>query len=553
MVRSIEQIAAVAARKLANAKHINKQKGLTGYIDPETGVLNKNPRVNLPPNKIWVRVGAIDADDPGRMQIPVWNIFPRVTTRRANRWVWIDKDPAGEWEVVSAPNAEADEQEGGAASATYPSADPPPPELNLQTNKTRNLYELQPYSAGGLTLRVRPGWVGDKYWDDTTTLDLSADQTATSDKKALIVGYFDTSGAALTLKTVTGIDYPLTQTLDAVTRAEITSLLAALTVNHAPVFALLLSDSATSFSVSDVMHFEEIRQLSNNERVSSKGISPLTTKGDLYTYSTEDARLPVGANGQVLTANSAQATGLEWANPGALTGVISITRGNYAGLPASGSNTGDTYFVTDAPYTLVWDGSAWKARSSDYEVVVPTALASGATWVNQGTASVDTSTGAYYLVSSTTNSQINLQAWTAPATPYSKIFGLKPLPSPTSGSTVYVGWRQSSDGKLVGFGLQVGNGNVARLVVDKWSNATTFSAGYSVGAEEAGHLVAPILWLKIEDDGTNRKCYYGYDRSHFIEHHSVGRTDFLTGDEFFVGLRQQGGTQRSAVLVVSYE
>lgn len=40
--------------------------------------------------------------------------------------------------------------------------------------------------------------------------------------------------------------------------------------------------------------------------------SPLTTKGDLYTYSTQNARLPVGTNGQILSANSATTTGLEW-------------------------------------------------------------------------------------------------------------------------------------------------------------------------------------------------------------------------------------------------
>lgn len=42
------------------------------------------------------------------------------------------------------------------------------------------------------------------------------------------------------------------------------------------------------------------------------GSSPLTTKGDIYTYSTTDARLGVGTNGQVLTADSAEATGLKW-------------------------------------------------------------------------------------------------------------------------------------------------------------------------------------------------------------------------------------------------
>jgi len=41
--------------------------------------------------------------------------------------------------------------------------------------------------------------------------------------------------------------------------------------------------------------------------------SPLTTKGDLYTYDTDNARLPVGTNNHVLMADSATATGLKYA------------------------------------------------------------------------------------------------------------------------------------------------------------------------------------------------------------------------------------------------
>jgi hypothetical protein len=44
-------------------------------------------------------------------------------------------------------------------------------------------------------------------------------------------------------------------------------------------------------------------------------VTPLTTKGDLFTFTTVDARIGVGANGTVLTAASGEATGLQWATP----------------------------------------------------------------------------------------------------------------------------------------------------------------------------------------------------------------------------------------------
>ena len=63
------------------------------------------------------------------------------------------------------------------------------------------------------------------------------------------------------------------------------------------------------------------------------GASPLTTKGDLYTYSTVDARLPVGANGTILTADSTATTGNKWTTA---TYPNTATTGDL--LYASGSN-----------------------------------------------------------------------------------------------------------------------------------------------------------------------------------------------------------------------
>jgi hypothetical protein len=46
------------------------------------------------------------------------------------------------------------------------------------------------------------------------------------------------------------------------------------------------------------------------------GVSPLTTKGDLYTHdATDDVRLPVGSDGQVLLADSTQVAGVRWGDP----------------------------------------------------------------------------------------------------------------------------------------------------------------------------------------------------------------------------------------------
>jgi hypothetical protein len=59
-----------------------------------------------------------------------------------------------------------------------------------------------------------------------------------------------------------------------------------------------------------------IANTSNPHSVTIAQVSPLTTKGDVLTYSTVNARLGVGTNGHVLTADSGETTGLKWAAAG---------------------------------------------------------------------------------------------------------------------------------------------------------------------------------------------------------------------------------------------
>lgn len=65
---------------------------------------------------------------------------------------------------------------------------------------------------------------------------------------------------------------------------------------------------------------------------------PLTTKGDLFTFSTIPTRLGVGSNDQVLIADSSTATGLKWGS--------AATADNYQLINAGGTATTGAATIT---------------------------------------------------------------------------------------------------------------------------------------------------------------------------------------------------------------
>jgi hypothetical protein len=80
--------------------------------------------------------------------------------------------------------------------------------------------------------------------------------------------------------------------------------------------------------------------------------TPLTTKGDLFTFSTVDARLGVGTNGQTLVADSTASTGLKWATTAA-SGMTLISRQSFSNVATTTTTFDGVITSTYNTYLLV--------------------------------------------------------------------------------------------------------------------------------------------------------------------------------------------------------
>jgi len=110
-------------------------------------------------------------------------------------------------------------------------------------------------------------------------------------------------------------------------------------------------------------------------------------KGDLIAASAADtpARLAVGTNGQLLSANSSTATGLEWINASssALTLISTVSTGGSVTAINFGSNASPIFSSTYDNYKIVFAGTASGGLNPQIRMRADTTNATGADYNDQ--------------------------------------------------------------------------------------------------------------------------------------------------------------------------
>lgn len=216
--------------------------------------------------------------------------------------------------------------------------------------------------------------------------------------------------------------------------------------------------------------------------------------------------------------------------------------GTYANLPAT-CKIGDRYITSDTPYTFVATATnTWQALYRGQAVTIPPS--SGWTEVNKGGSDVITYSGAINVFGVSAASENNiLLVRTAPTPPYTIEAAIQFTMPYINFSSTGLCFRQSSDGKLVRF---------AHITDSAYKISHTYLSSPTTGVSNgktASWWPRETLWMRIEDDNTDRNYYLSPDGVNWFEFYTETRTSNLTADQvgFLVG--KASGDSISSTLI----
>ncbi len=260
-------------------------------------------------------------------------------------------------------------------------------------------------------------------------------------------------------------------------------------------------------------------------------------------------------NSTDIVADSRTTINTNFANLDAVSGTNLILSDTYANLPAAGT-AGRLFTCTDCPYSPIIDnGSSWDHFLPGDGQVTPPAIGDFSA-VNS--ASGVTTYGGILLTAPSGGGGLRLYCKSIPSVPYTvtaRIRSMLYTDASTDYSSLGLAWRQSSDGKLHAIGLQFQKTSTQFLnyISSKYTNPTTFSASYGQQSQGGFGLIGGSLWLRIEDDNTDRNLSYSSNGKTWHEFDTIGRTDFLTGDEVCLWVDTPSGSVDTTGWFLSWE
>ncbi len=222
--------------------------------------------------------------------------------------------------------------------------------------------------------------------------------------------------------------------------------------------------------------------------------------------------------------------------------------------PPSSPSSGDLWLPSDSFYANRYSGSAWIPWGPIWPLTAPASSSAPTTWVNQGSATLTTTSGAYVLTVPAGSDSDNMRylVKTAPSTPYTitALFLTDHWPLNFFMSGLF--FRQSSDGKLIICDYNVNSASRTYEVI-KFTNPTTFSASVSVTSGSRTLGDAALVWMQISDDGSNRKMRVSTNGYNWTELYSEGRTTFLTADQVGWGVNAYNATRGYTMTLLSWK
>jgi hypothetical protein len=203
--------------------------------------------------------------------------------------------------------------------------------------------------------------------------------------------------------------------------------------------------------------------------------------------------------------------------------------------------TNDLYYFWKA------GAAAWRQLGTPGYTAPPTGVTWS--WVNQGSDTIDETTGLYLYCPIDASDTWRGRWKSAPATPYTIDICLEPYLNIINYNGIAVGWRNSGSGSMVlaEQGVNTADTGYKTLNIGK-ANTTSITSNYLTDITVAEYY----RWMRIADDGTNRITSVSRDGLHWLQIHSVARTDYVTADQVGFAVEARNASLPAALSILSW-